>query len=71
MNNTRLFAWEGPVGLDAAIALDENQPGIRSALDRYADEIVSALTGPDMRGFVLALLGPWGQHHGLKARWLR
>jgi len=60
MNNARLFAWEGPVGLDGAIALDENQPGIRAALERYADEIVSALTGADMHGFVLALLGPWG-----------
>lgn len=60
MSNGRLFAWEGPVGLDGAIALDENQPGIRGALERYADEIVNALTGQDMRGFVLALLGPWG-----------
>ena len=60
MANGRLFAWEGPVGLDAAVALEENQPGIRGALDRYADEIIAALTGADLHGFVLALLGPWG-----------
>jgi len=58
--HSRLFAFEGPVGLREALAMEDIQPGIRSSLERYSDEIISALSGPDSRGFVLALLGEWG-----------
>jgi hypothetical protein len=57
----RIFAYEGPVSLRGAFIHDEGRErGLRTALQRYGDEIVDALTGPDHRGFALGLLGEWG-----------
>ncbi|GEM_PF-6259670 len=57
----RLFEHEGPIGIDRVFDHgDDRESGIVHPLRRYADEIIEALAGGDLHGFVLGLLGEWG-----------